>query len=260
MSDQPFFDLAPILANLSPLLKGFGIALISATGGTVLAVIVGAVVAALRLSSIPPLRWFAFGYTQLFRGIPLYVLIMWVYFGLAIVVGLNIPAIPAGILTLALLNSGYLAETFRSSYASIDRGQHEAGLALGLSGAAIRRHVLLPQAARVAIPPSGNQYVDAIKDSAILSVIGVPELLRQSQQLANLYYRPFEFYTFAGLLYLLAVLIVSRLMRLLEGRISNRTASAAVVDHRGGSPMTEGGEATSLQAPPASSVSSRSPR
>ena len=86
------------------------------------------------------------------------------------------------------------------------------------------RHIVLPQALRIIIPPLGNQYVDAIKDSAILSIIGVPELMRQSEQLANLYYRPFEFYTFAGALYLIAVLAVSRGMNVLEKKLSAHSA------------------------------------
>lgn len=221
---QPFFDMKPVWASMPILLKGFGIALLCATVAIVIAMIVGLLVALLRLSPVGPLRWFAFIYTQLFRGIPLYVLVIWVYFGLAIAAGVNLPAIPAGIITLALLNSGYLAETFRSGIMAIDRGQREAGIALGLSRGNVMRHIVLPQATRIIIPPLGNQYVDAIKDSAILSIIGVPELMRQSEQLANLYYRPFEFYTFAGVLYLFAVLGVSRGMNILEKKLSAHSA------------------------------------
>lgn len=206
------------------LLKGFGIAMACATVAIILAIILGLIVALMRLSRIKFLRWFAFIYTQFFRGIPLYVLIIWVYFGLAIAAGVNLPAIPAGILTLALLNSGYLSETFRSGILAINKGQVEAGTALGLSRRNVMRHIILPQAFRVIIPPLGNQYVDAIKDTAILSIIGVPELMRESKALANLYYRPFEFYTFAGLLYLFAVLVVSRGISVVEKKLSAHSA------------------------------------
>ncbi len=228
-SSQPFFDFSAVWASMPILLKGFGLALFCASVAIILAVILGLAVALLRLSPVRPLRWFAFVYTQLFRGIPLYVLVIWVYFGLAIAVGVNLPAIPAGIITLALLNSGYLSETFRSGILAIDRGQIEAGIALGLSRGEVMRHIVLPQALRVIIPPLGNQYVDAIKDSAILSIIGVPELMRESEQLANLYYRPFEFYTFAGALYLVAVLGVSRGMNALEKKLSAHSAHTRAV-------------------------------
>lgn len=227
-SAQPFFDMKPVWASMPILLKGFGLALLCATVAIVIAAIIGLIIALLRLSPIGPLRWFAFIYTQLFRGIPLYVLVIWVYFGLAIAAGVNLPAIPAGIITLALLNSGYLAETFRSGIMAIDRGQREAGIALGLSRSNVMRHIVLPQATRIIIPPLGNQYVDAIKDSAILSIIGVPELMRESEQLANLYYRPFEFYTFAGFLYLIAVLGVSRGLNILEKKLSAHSAQRHV--------------------------------
>jgi len=134
------------------------------------------------------------------------------------------PAIMAGVVTLGLLNSGYLAETFRSGITAIDRGQVEAGMALGLSKREVTRTIVLPQAFRIIIPPLGNQYVDAIKDTAILSIVGVPELMRETQQLADLHYRPFEFYTFAGFLYLLAVLTVSRGIAILEKKLSAHSA------------------------------------
>ncbi|MCX6430189.1 MAG: amino acid ABC transporter permease [Actinobacteria bacterium] len=223
-SAEPFFDFTSVWSSMPMLLKGFGIAMACATVAIILAIILGLIVALMRLSRIKFLRWFAFIYTQFFRGIPLYVLIIWVYFGLAIAAGVNLPAIPAGILTLALLNSGYLSETFRSGILAINKGQVEAGTALGLSRRNVMRHIILPQAFRVIIPPLGNQYVDAIKDTAILSIIGVPELMRESKALANLYYRPFEFYTFAGLLYLFAVLVVSRGISVVEKKLSAHSA------------------------------------
>jgi len=225
---EPFFDFTTVWSSMGILLKGFGLAMGCATIAIIIAIIFGLIVALMRLSSIKSLKVFAFSYTQFFRGIPLYVLLIWVYFGLAIAVGINMPAIMAGVVTLGLLNSGYLAETFRSGIAAIDRGQIEAGMALGLSKRDVTRWIVLPQAFRIIIPPLGNQYVDAIKDTAILSIIGVPELMRETQQLADLHYRPFEFYTFAGLLYLLAVLTISHLLLKLERRLSAHSAQIPV--------------------------------
>lgn len=223
-SSEPFFDFNAVWSSMPILLKGFGIAMACATAAIIIAIILGLFVALMRLSKMKVLRWIAFVYTQFFRGIPLYVLIIWVYFGLAIAAGVNLPAIPAGIITLALLNSGYLSETFRSGILAVSKGQIEAGIALGLSKREVMRHIVLPQALKVVIPPLGNQYVDAIKDTAILSIIGVPELMRETKALANLYYQPFEFYTFAGLLYLFAVLVVSRGVTELEKKLSAHSA------------------------------------
>jgi His/Glu/Gln/Arg/opine family amino acid ABC transporter permease subunit len=219
-NSQPFFDFAPIWQSKVLLIEGFGIAMFSAVAGILLAIILGLIIALMRLSRFKILRGFAFIYTQLFRGVPLYVLVLWIYFGLVYAVGIDIPRIPSGIIALALLNSGYLSETFRSGILAVNNGQREAGQALGLKGWQVTRYIILPQAGRIVIPPTGNQFIDAIKDSAILSIIGVPELMKVAQEQANLFYRPFEFYTVAGLLYLVAVLIVSRGITALENRLA----------------------------------------
>jgi His/Glu/Gln/Arg/opine family amino acid ABC transporter permease subunit len=216
-------DFAPVWQSFGVLLRGFGIALLVAVAAIAVAIVVGLVVALARLSPVPPLRWLAFAYTQLFRGIALYVLIIWVYFGLAAAADVNFNPIPAGITTLALLNSAYLSETFRAGILAVDRGQREAALAMGLSRWQAFRDVVAPQALRVVVPATGNQFVDAIKDSAILSVIGVPDLMRETQRLAQFYFRPFEFYTIAGAMYLAAVFAVSYAVRRLERHLG-RTA------------------------------------
>ena len=202
------------------LLEGFGIAMFCATAAIILAMIIGLFIALMRLSNSRFLRSFAFVYTQLFRGVPLYVLVIWVYFGLAIVANINLPKIPAGIITLALLNSGYLSETFRSGILAVNIGQSEAGAAIGLTKRQIKRYIVLPQAFRIVLAPSGNQFVDAIKDTAILSIIGVPELMRMAQQQADLFYRPFEFYTTAGILYFIAVMGVTKLFSFIEKKMN----------------------------------------
>lgn len=219
-SEQPFFDFAPIWQAKSLLIEGFGIAMFSAIAGIFFAILLGLVVAMMRLSRYRVLRAIAFIYTQLFRGVPLYVLVLWIYFGLVFAVGIDIPRIPSGIIALALLNSGYLSETFRSGILAVDKGQREAGEALGLRPWQVNRFIVLPQAGRIVVPPTGNQFVDAIKDSAILSIIGVPELMKIAQEQANMYYRPFEFYTVAGLLYLVAVILVSKGISRLERRLA----------------------------------------
>ena len=100
-SSVPLFDFAAVWSSRVLLLEGFGIAMFCATAAIILAMIIGLFIALMRLSNSRFLRSFAFVYTQLFRGVPLYVLVIWVYFGLAIVANINLPKIPAGIITLA---------------------------------------------------------------------------------------------------------------------------------------------------------------
>jgi His/Glu/Gln/Arg/opine family amino acid ABC transporter permease subunit len=142
-NSQPFFDFGPIWDSRWLLLEGFGIAMFSAVAGIFFAIVLGLIVALMRLSRFKVLRGIAFVYTQLFRGVPLYVLILWIYFGLVYAVGIDIPRIPSGIIALALLNSGYLSETFRSGILAIDKGQREAGEALGLRKWEVTRYIVL---------------------------------------------------------------------------------------------------------------------
>ena len=151
----------------------------------------GLLVAMSRLSRFPPLRGLAFIYTQFFRGVALYVLIVWIFFGLALAIELKLDAEVAGIVALEPRSTpGYFSEIFRSSIQAVDRGQREAAIALGLPRRRVFGSVVLPQAVRVALPATGNQFIDIVKDSSILAVIGVRELMRETQRLANQNFRP----------------------------------------------------------------------
>lgn len=185
----------------------------------VLSVGIGMLVALGRRSRVRPVRWICWIYTQLFRGIALYVLIIWLFFGLAAATGWKLPSTTAGVVTLTLLHSAYLAEAFRAGLSAIPSGQREAAAAIGLSPLRSFRHVVGPQFVRIALPAAGNQLVDIVKDSAILSVIGVRELFRETQRWSQFYNEPFEFYTVAGIIYLGLVLLVTQAIRIIERKL-----------------------------------------
>lgn len=212
-------DFAVVADHLPALLSAFGVTLLIAVAAMACACVMGMVVAFGTLSRWRPVRWIAFAYIQVFRGVALYVLIIWIYFGLAISMQVAIAPIPAGILTLALLDSAYLAEIFRTGIQKLDRGQVEAGDALGLRRSTTMIRVLVPQALRNMVPAIGNQFTDVLKDTSILAMIAVPELMYQSQRLAQTTFRPFEFYTFAGLLYVIVVALITYGVRRLERRL-----------------------------------------
>jgi His/Glu/Gln/Arg/opine family amino acid ABC transporter permease subunit len=185
----------------------------------VLAVAGGLVLALMRRSR---LRWVsssAFVLIQVFRGIALYVLVLWLFNGLAVATGITLTPVQTGIVALSLLNSAYLAEVFRAGFEAIPAGQAEAARAIGLPEGPLTRSVLVPQMVRVTFPSMGNVFVDIVKDTAILSVIGVSELMRETQRWAQFYFRSFEFYTAAGVIYFVIVLIVSALWRRAERRL-----------------------------------------
>lgn len=181
-----------------------------------LALILGLVVALLRMSPFAPVRWLASLYIQVFRGIPLFVFIIWTYYGLANLVNINFSPLQAGVLCLSLQYAGYLAEVYRGGIQAIDKGQREAAASLGLSNLAAFRHVIFPQALRIIVPPIGNMAVGMVKDSSLVSTIGVLDLMRQTQVAVSETFRPFEFYTVAAAIYIGLTLGLAYLVTLLE--------------------------------------------
>jgi His/Glu/Gln/Arg/opine family amino acid ABC transporter permease subunit len=181
--------------------------------------IIGLLLAICRLSSVPLLRTAAGLYINFFRGIPQMVYLVWLYFGIAMVTGIDFEPLLAAAICLSTQYGGYMAEIFRSGIEAIGKGQTEASMSMGLSPAQNYRYVVLPQAVRIIIPPLGNMWVGAIKDSALVSYLGVYELMRTTMLQANLTWRPFEFYTTAAVIYVLIVWLSSTLTRRLEQRL-----------------------------------------
>ena len=212
-------DFSVVWANFDVLLRAAGRSLYIAAIAMVVSVFLALFVAIARLSGVRPLQWLAYAFTQFFRGIALYVLVVWVLYGLALTGIVSLTAFSAGVAALVLLNAGYLSETFRGSILAVDTGQREAALAVGLSRPQAFRSVVLPQAVRVALPATGNQFVDIIKDSAILAVVAVPELMYETNRLSQQYFRPFEFFTVTMGMYLVAVFVLSFLFGRLERRL-----------------------------------------
>ena len=159
-------------------------------------------------------------YVEGIRSIPLLVLLLWIYYGLPISMGIELNVFTAGVLALALSDSAFEAEIFRSGIQSIERGQREAATALGLTKWQAMRHVILPQALRRILPPLGNQFVYVLKMSSLVSVIGLGELTRKANELNVTEYRPLEIYTALIVEYLLLILVVSYFVRKLEKRMA----------------------------------------
>ena len=213
-------SFGPVWDQRARLLAGIVTMLEVAVVSMVLAVIGGLALAALRASRLHWVRTLGFVLVQVLRGIALYVLVLWLFNGLAVATGITLTPIETGVVALSLLNSAYLAEVFRGAYQAIPIGQSEAAQAIGLGDGQVSRLVLVPQMIRVAFPSMGNVFVDIVKDTAILSVIGVSELMRETQRWAQFYFRSFEFYTAAGVIYFVIVLAVTALWRFAERRLS----------------------------------------
>jgi polar amino acid transport system permease protein len=184
-------------------------------------VILGASVALAGLSRRPALRRVNRVYVELFRAIPLLVLLLWVFYGLPVIIGLQLGVFATGVLSLALSDSAFEAEVFRAGIQSVPKGQIEAAKSLGLSWYQQMRLVVMPQAIKVILPALGNQFVYVLKMSSLVSVIGLQELTRRANELNVNEYRPLEIYTLLVGEYLLLILVVSYLVRRLERRLAN---------------------------------------
>jgi polar amino acid transport system permease protein len=164
-------------------------------------------------------RWPFRGFAFLFMGTPLLLQLFLIYFGL-IQIGIDLPAFVAGVIGLGLHFAVYNSELIQASILAVDKGQAEASRTLGLSRMQTLRYVVVPQAVRDVVPPIGNNMIALLKDSALVSVIGVSELTLSAQQAIGRTFRPFEFYVTAAAFYYLINLGMEAVQRRIERRIA----------------------------------------
>ena len=207
-------------SNLAFMLKGLGLTLQLSLSAIALSVVMGVLLALAILSRWRALGWLGRGYVECFRAVPLLVLLLWVYYGLPVISGLQLGAFMAGVLSLALSDAAFEAEVFRAGLQSVAKGQREAAKSLGLSPWITFRFVIFPQAIRMILPALGNQFVYVLKMSSLVSVVGLQELTRRANELNVTEYRPLEIYTLLVAEYLLLILLVSWGVRRLERRMS----------------------------------------
>ncbi|CAJ2734117.1 amino acid ABC transporter permease [Burkholderia pseudomallei] len=211
------FDLVvhtrPVLA------KGAALTMKFAVASMVLGLIVGLLVALVRIGSNRLLSAIAQGYVSLMRGTPLLVQMFVVYYGLPDI-GISLDPTAAGIFTLTLNAGAYLSESMRGAILGIGRGQWAASHSLGLTHVQTLRHVICPQALRLAVPSLGNTLISLIKDTSLVSVITVTELLRSTQEVIASTFQPLPLYLAAAAIYW----VLSTLLARLQGRIETRCA------------------------------------
>ncbi len=210
-------------SNLRFMLAGLTATIAVSVTAIIGSVVLGVLLAVAGLSGNRALRSVNRVYVEVFRAIPLLVLLLWVYYGLPVLFGLQFDVFTAGVLALALSDAAFEAEVFRAGIQSVPRGQLEASDSLGLSGWQKFRYIVMPQAIRSILPALGNQFVYVLKMSSLVSVIGYQELTRRANELNVSEYRPLEIYTLLVLEYLALILVVSWLVRRLEWRMGRST-------------------------------------
>jgi His/Glu/Gln/Arg/opine family amino acid ABC transporter permease subunit len=209
------YDWSLIWDNRAALLGGLWTAIKVSLVALLLSSAFGLSLAVLRMSR-RPWSWIAVAYINIFRGVPALVSVIWVYFGLALLLNINFSVFQAGVIALSLLYSAFLAEIFRSALGAVPPGHKEAGQALGLRGSRIFFSITLPQATKIALPNIGSMYIGMIKDTSTFTVIGLLEVVRVTQNLVSSTFQPFVLYTAAAVIYVLVAFIVDLIFRAIE--------------------------------------------
>lgn len=211
------------------ILEGALLTIQAALLSLLLAVVLGMLGAAAKLSTAAPLRWLAEVYTTLVRGVPDLLLMLLIYFGGQVIVnnwapsfgyedGLDINPFVAGVSTLGFIYGAYMTETFRGAIMAVPAGQLEAARAYGLAPAQVRRRILLPQMVRYALPGFGNNWLVLLKATALLSVIGLDDMVRKAALAAGATREPFTFYLAVAIVFLVFTAVSSLLLGAAERR------------------------------------------
>jgi cystine transport system permease protein len=214
-SIQLVLDSAPLL------LKGTLFTLQLSLGGMVFGLILGFVLALMRLSHFWPLSWLSRFYVSVFRGTPLIAQLFMIYYGLP-QFGIELDPIPAAMIGLSLNTAAYTSETLRAAISSIEKGQWEAAASIGMNPWQTMRRVILPQAARTALPPLGNSFIGLVKDTSLAATIQVPELFRQAQLVTSRTLEVFTMYLAASVIYWVLATVLSFLQNRLEDRVNRQ--------------------------------------
>ncbi|MBC9787637.1 ABC transporter permease subunit [Carnobacterium maltaromaticum] len=222
--------IVKIISENGPMfLRGAGVTLLIALIGTVLGSIIGLLIGVVRTIPKPELKinriilkivnGILSVYIEIFRGTPMIVQAMVIYYGSALAFGIDIDRIVAAIFIVSINTGAYMSEIVRGGIVSIDKGQFEAAQAIGMNHIQTMTNVVLPQVFRNILPATGNEFVINIKDTSVLNVISVTELFFQTKSIAGNNFRYFESFFVACVIYFVMTFTVTRILRYVERRL-----------------------------------------
>jgi len=221
MSGHHFqFKASVIWESIPILLTGIKYTIFITIFGLVIGFILGSLAGLARTSRSPIFYRLAGAYIESIRGTPLMVQVMFIYFGMPLVLNTRVPPLVAGISAIGINAGAYIAEIVRGSIQSIDRGQMEAGRSIGLTHFKAMLYIVWPQAFRRMIPPLGNQFIISLKDTSLLVVIGVGELTRTGQEIIAVNFRAFEVWLTVAIMYLALTMTIAKFLRILERKLA----------------------------------------
>jgi polar amino acid transport system permease protein len=201
-------------------LAGTGVTIGLTIAIVILGLLIGLIAGVMQISRSATLRWTSWAYIEMFRLTPLLVLLLWFYYALPIMTGIKLDALSAAVITLSLYGGSFYAEVIRGGIVSIEPGQSEAGLALGMTPMRVMRRIVLPQAIKRMIPPLMNQSIIQFKNTSLVSVLAVPDLLYQGQIVAMDTYRALEVYTTIAIIYVVVLLPLTAIVKRAERHLA----------------------------------------
>ncbi len=214
-----FLDFGPIIPSIPYILKGIGVTIQIVAVSALLGFFLGIILSLFKISRIKALQWFGDAYTSIFRGTPLILQLMIIYYGLPQIIGYEISAYMASIMAFGLNSGAYVSEVIRAGIEAIDKGQREAAMALGVPYGQMMKDIILPQALKNILPALMNEFITLTKESALVSVIGVLDIMRRSYIVGGEHYSFFPPMLVAGVIYYLMVMGLTLLGKALERRM-----------------------------------------
>ena len=211
-----------IVSALPYLLQGLQVTLYIFIFAIILGFLIGLVVAMLRLAPFKILNWIAKIYVDAIRGTPFIVQLFFIYFGINSLQFISLNNTTAGIITVAINAGAYFAEIIRAGIQSIDKGQTEAARSIGFTSAQTMRFIILPQAFRRMLPTITNQSIISLKDTSLLSIIGIADLTQQGQIQASATFEAFKIWLIVGVVYFIVIYLLTLLANFIERRVQLR--------------------------------------
>lgn len=218
-----FSDIGPLLP---PLLQGAMVTVAVSVVSYLIALCAGLGIGLARISRFWPVRLAAAAYVQFIRGTPLLLQLFFIYYVLPYA-GIVFSPFAAGVLGLSMNYSAYMAEVFRSGIAAVPKGQSEAGCSLALSNFQLMRFVVIPQALKIVVPPIGNFFVAIFKDSALVSVITMRDLMFTGQILASSTFKHFQIFTIVAIMYFMLSYPAAKMVEAIERKMDKQRPSSS---------------------------------
>lgn len=212
-------DFSIMVEYIPLLLRGAGMTIILSLSAVGIGVILGLAAAMMRMSHIKTFRFIASAYIEVVRGTPLLIQIFIIYFGLPQILGFNIPEFPAAVAAISFNSGAYVSEIIRAGVQAVDRGQTEAAYSLGMNSRMTMQYIIIPQAVKNILPALVNEFITLIKESSVVSVIGMTELTREGDIIRSITYSPFEPIISVAAIYFIMTFTLSKFMGVFERRL-----------------------------------------